>query len=83
MTPLGAPIDTTKLFSPSTAGHGVSERHNIDKSILNQDLSLVSPELVLRCRVAAAKALAFLIATWPGEVWLLSVTLRILYRVDC
>jgi TATA-binding protein-associated factor len=79
MTPLGAHIDTAKLFSPSTDGHGASERHNIDKSILNQDLSLVSPELILRGRVAAAKALALLIAAWPSEASFISFTLYTLY----
>lgn len=68
MTPLGTPIDASKFFFPSTDGYGSSERHNIDKNMLNQDLSLVSQELILKGRVTAATAIAILINAWPTDV---------------
>ena len=68
MTPLGTPIDTNKFFFPSADGYGSSERHNIDRSMLNQDLSLVSQELILRGRITAATAIAILINSWPTMV---------------
>ena len=68
MTPLGTPIDISKFYFPSTHFHGSSERHNIDKSMLNQDLSLVSQELILKGRVTAATAIAILINAWPTAV---------------
>ncbi|KAF8590478.1 SNF2 chromatin remodeling protein [Ramaria rubella] len=67
MTPLGMPIDVTKFFFPSADGNGLSERHNIDKSMLNQDFALVSQELVLKGRITAAMAIAILINAWPTE----------------
>ncbi|TDL27615.1 SNF2 chromatin remodeling protein [Rickenella mellea] len=68
MTPLGVPIEPSTLYylSAGTDGHGVTaERHNVDKNMLAQDLSLVSVETVLKARVAATTALAWLIAEWP------------------
>jgi TATA-binding protein-associated factor len=67
MTPLGTPIDVCKFYSPSS-GHEGSERHNIDKSMLNQDFALVSQEQILKGRIAAATAIATLINAWPIEV---------------
>jgi TATA-binding protein-associated factor len=49
----------------STVGH---ERHNVDKNMLTQDLSLITIELTLRARVAAATAIAYAIAHWPQGV---------------
>ncbi|KAH8117583.1 SNF2 chromatin remodeling protein [Phellopilus nigrolimitatus] len=69
MTPLGVPIDPTILYHPSVDTHSASgsipERHNVDKNMLAQDLALVPVEVVLRARVAAAKAFAWLLAAWP------------------
>ncbi|KAF8520167.1 SNF2 chromatin remodeling protein [Hysterangium stoloniferum] len=67
MTPLGTPVDISKFYSPSSIGHEGSERHNIDKNMLNQDFALVSQELILKGRVAAATAIATLINAWPTE----------------
>lgn len=81
MTPLGTPVDISKFYFPSADGYGSSERHNIDKSMLNQDLSLVSQELILKGRVTAATAIAILINSWPTEVrfrlsgWLIRLVL--------
>ena len=47
---------------------GVSERHNVDKNMLAQDLALVPVETVLKARVAAAAALAHVIASWDNNV---------------
>ena len=71
MTPLGVPIDTSAFHHPSFAEDGTDvapERHNVDKNMLTQDLSLVSSELILQTRVAAATALAYLIIYWPSKV---------------
>lgn len=69
MTPLGTPIDISKLYMP-TIQNDSAERHNVDKAMLSQDFSLVSQELVLKGRVAAATAIAYLINAWPTEVGL-------------
>lgn len=65
MTPLGVPIDPASLYYPSMDMQNGTERHNVDKSMLAQDLSLISLEVILRARVAVAKAFAWLIAAWP------------------
>ncbi|KAI6038454.1 hypothetical protein EDC04DRAFT_2695399 [Pisolithus marmoratus] len=68
MTPLGVLIDSSTFYRPSFGDDGIGdapERHNVDKNILAQDLALVSAEVNLQARVAAATALAFLIAYWP------------------
>lgn len=71
MTPLGVAIDATSLFRPSehmSNGNGPGpERHNVDKNMLAQDLALVSVEVVLRARIATAKALAWVLAEWPDQ----------------
>ncbi|KAI6111007.1 hypothetical protein F5141DRAFT_1111960 [Pisolithus sp. B1] len=68
MTPLGVPIDSSTFYRPTFGDDGpgdTTERHNVDRNILAQELALVSPEVNLQARVAAATALAFLIAYWP------------------
>lgn len=71
MTPLGVAIEPSTLYRPTDEilnGNGAApERHNVDKNMLAQDLSLVSVEIVLRARVAAAKALAWLLSEWPDQ----------------
>ncbi|KDQ59577.1 hypothetical protein JAAARDRAFT_77653 [Jaapia argillacea MUCL 33604] len=67
MTPLGVPIDTNTFYRPFDVDHdGGAERHNVDKNMLAQDLSLVTLEIVLKARVSAATALACLIVSWPA-----------------
>ncbi len=70
MNPIGVPIDPELLFRPVKGG---MQLHNVDKPMLIQDLSLVSEELVLRGRIAASKALSFVLAKWPAAVslWIL------------
>ena len=71
MTPLGVSIDTSTFHRPTFAEDGTEtppERHNVDRNMLVQDLSLVSSELILQARIAAATALAYLIAYWPSTV---------------
>ncbi|KIY43333.1 hypothetical protein FISHEDRAFT_67850 [Fistulina hepatica ATCC 64428] len=63
MTPLGQPINTANFFRPSMRGD--TERHNVDKNMLMQDFALISADVTLKARVAAATALAQLIAFWP------------------
>ncbi|KAF7323127.1 TBP associated factor [Mycena chlorophos] len=67
MTPLGMPIDTTTFFSPlvEAATNGAPERHNVDKNMLAQDQSLITSEITLKARLAAAAALAQLLVFWP------------------
>jgi TATA-binding protein-associated factor len=74
MNPIGVSIDPELLFRPVKGG---MQLHNVDKPMLIQDLSLVSEELVLRGRIAASKALSFVLAKWPA-----AVSLWILRRVN-
>ncbi len=71
MTPLGTPLDTTTFFDPlliANANGQATERHNVDKNMVAQDLSLVSVEVVLCARIAAATALANIVTFWPLPV---------------
>jgi TATA-binding protein-associated factor len=65
MTPLGVAIDYSTFYRPTIATEGAAERHNVDKNMLSQDLSLVTTEITLKARVAASTALAYLIVFWP------------------
>ncbi|KAK2467010.1 hypothetical protein APHAL10511_001268 [Amanita phalloides] len=70
MTPIGVPINSANFYRPSvvTDNSATLERHNVDKNMLSQDLSLVSVEIVLKARIAAATALAHLIICWPSQI---------------
>lgn len=70
MTPLGLPLDGSSFYDPTVGADngGPSERHNVDKNMLAQDLSLVSVEVVIQARLAASEALAHIIAFWPASV---------------
>ncbi|KAL4259712.1 TATA-binding protein-associated factor Mot1 [Pleurotus pulmonarius] len=70
MTPLGVPIDPSAFFHPSLANEGDApvERHNVDKNMLAQDQSLISVEVTLRARVAAATAMSRLIFSWSEDL---------------
>lgn len=68
MMPIGIAVDTSNFYLPSNAGDGTLERHNVDKNMLAQDLSLVSLETILKARVATATALAYQLIYWPSEV---------------
>ncbi|KAF9821604.1 hypothetical protein IEO21_00450 [Rhodonia placenta] len=63
MTPLGLPLDASNFYDPTVSSD--HERHNVDKNMLAQDLALISVEIVLKARIAAASALAYVIAFWP------------------
>ncbi|KAH9948095.1 SNF2 chromatin remodeling protein [Amylocystis lapponica] len=67
MTPLGMSLDASAFYDPMLTADrgGPPERHNVDKNMIAQDLSLVSVEVVLKARMAAATALAHIIAFWP------------------
>ncbi|KAF7294767.1 TBP associated factor [Mycena indigotica] len=67
MTPIGMAVDTTKFFYPSVeiANNGALERHNVDKNMLAQDQSLITPEITIKARLAAAAALAQVLVFWP------------------
>ncbi|KAI0373278.1 SNF2 chromatin remodeling protein [Pilatotrama ljubarskyi] len=77
MTPLGLPLDASSFYDPTVGSDGgvPSERHNVDKNMLAQDLSLVPIEVVIQARLAASSALAYIIAFWPhtGQGQYLSV----------
>lgn len=66
MTPLGTPIDFS-LFFRASSGITSRETHNVDKSILAQDLALVGVDTVIRGRLGAAQALGAVLASWPEE----------------
>ncbi|KAI0078954.1 SNF2 chromatin remodeling protein [Panus rudis PR-1116 ss-1] len=68
MTPLGMPLDTSNFYDPVLSARSMevpAERHNVDKNMITQDLSLIPVEVVLQARVAAAKALADIVTFWP------------------
>ncbi len=65
MAPLGTPMDVGLFYQPRS---GVDQGHNVDKNMVQQDLSLVSSETILRARVVACRALAIALAVWPIEV---------------
>ncbi len=71
MTPLGVPMDTSTLYHPSvdhSNGNGaLPERHNVDKNMLAQDLALISVEIVIKARIATAKAFATVLTLWPTQ----------------
>lgn len=69
MTPVGIAIQPAYFWSAkvSLSGQG-GYVHNVDKAMLAQDLSLVSIESIMRCRVAGASALGSLIAIWQESV---------------
>ncbi|KDR81493.1 hypothetical protein GALMADRAFT_239466 [Galerina marginata CBS 339.88] len=69
MTPLGVSIDVSAFYNPSLAVDGSipPERHNVDKNMLTQDLSLITVEVTLKARIATATALAYLMVYWPFE----------------
>ncbi|KAH7890001.1 hypothetical protein F5I97DRAFT_1849278 [Phlebopus sp. FC_14] len=71
MTPLGVPIDSSTFYYPMLAEDGCDdvppERHNVDKNMLAQDLAMISSEVILQARIAAATALAYLIIWWPEK----------------
>ena len=71
MTPMGFPIDASGFYDPLSPENGAqvaAERHNVDKNMLAQDLTLVSPDTVWKARIAAATAMAYLIASWNSPV---------------
>jgi TATA-binding protein-associated factor len=76
MTPIGIAIDTSAFHNPSIAVEGALplERHNVDKNMLAQDLSLITVDVTFKARIATAKALASLMIHWPAEVNLLHLT---------
>lgn len=87
MTPIGTMIDTSTFYLPSTASStdGALERHNVDKNMLAQDLSLVPIETILRARVAAATALAYQLIHWPRDVSMFRLSMeptKILHFAD-
>ena len=70
MTPLGVAIDVSAFYNPSFVVAGIVpvERHNVDKNMLAQDPSLITAEITLKARIAAATALANLMIFWPAQV---------------
>lgn len=69
MTPLGVAIDLSNWFTVAADRmDSAPERHNVDKNMLSQDLSLVTIEITLKARVAAATALANLLVYWSTDV---------------
>jgi TATA-binding protein-associated factor len=70
MTPLGLPIDASAFYHPLVVveGEAPPERHNVDKNMLAQDLSLITTEVILKARISGSTALALLMASWPADV---------------
>lgn len=71
MTPMGVAIDPATLYDPLQIEGGIdnaTERHNVDKNMLAQDLTLVTQDVVWRARIASANALACLMSRWGSPV---------------
>jgi TATA-binding protein-associated factor len=70
MTPMGVPLDPNVFFDPvaDELKEGAQERHNVDKSMMAQDLTLVSTDTIWLARIAAAKAIAYMIFLWSPPV---------------
>ena len=47
--------------------------NNLDGPMIRGDVDLVGEELIINTRVAAAKALGWLMAAWPQEVTLIQL----------
>ena len=77
MTPLGLPLESGNFYDPtvSSDNSAPTERHNVDKNMLAQDLSLVPIEVVIQARLATSEALAHIIAFWPSSVRLRVISL--------
>ena len=71
-TPMGVPIDTALFFNPIDAADpadaSAPERHNVDKNMLAQDLTLVLLDTIWLARIAAASAFGYLIYLWAPPV---------------
>ncbi len=71
MMRLGVPMDMSTLYHPSedhSNGNGVlPERHNVNKNMLAQDLALISVEIVIKARIATAKAFTAACTLWPTQ----------------
>ena len=71
MTPMGSPVDASGFYDPLASENTTqvaAERHNVDKNMLTQDLTLVQPDTVWKARIAAGTAMAYLIASWNSSV---------------
>jgi len=71
MTPMGFPVDASGFYDPLSSENGpqvAAERHNVDKNMLAQDLTLVSPDVVWKARIAAATAMAYVVSSWNSSV---------------
>jgi TATA-binding protein-associated factor len=55
MTPIGSPLDEDLFLTVGKRGG-----HNVDKAMMTGDMSLVTMDVALQTRIAAAKALALL-----------------------
>ncbi|KAG0251256.1 TATA-binding protein-associated factor mot1 [Actinomortierella ambigua] len=60
-----APPPTTARGRRAQAAQ--QQSHNVDAAMMKQELSLVSHETVVRCRVAASTGLGFLLMGWPQD----------------
>lgn len=70
MTPMGSSIDSSGFYDPLASDNATqvaAERHNVDKNMLTQDLTLVQPDTVWKARIAAGTAMAYLIASWNSS----------------
>ncbi|KAG0345016.1 TATA-binding protein-associated factor mot1 [Podila humilis] len=82
LTPIGTPLDTKLFYLPTGQGTTApvetpvrgrkgaaaqTHTHNVDIAMLKQDLSLVSTATVIRCRLAASRALGLVMAGWPQD----------------
>lgn len=67
MTPIGQPLNTKHFWKASEYDSHATGVYNVDKAMVKQDLALVSPEQIIKCRLAAVEALAGALCCYPPE----------------
>ena len=70
MAPIGSALPIHWFYNPNSTngdGAGFPEKHNVDKHMIAQDLSIVNADDVIKTRIAAAQAMAGLLNHWPAD----------------
>jgi TATA-binding protein-associated factor len=70
MNPMGMAFDPSMFFDPvaDEMKESAPERHNVDKSMMAQDLTLISFDTIWLARIAAASAIAYTMFMWGPPV---------------
>ncbi|PIA13088.1 hypothetical protein COEREDRAFT_17765 [Coemansia reversa NRRL 1564] len=66
--PIGTALPSALLLDArGETGKGSTGRHNVDAPMVQQDLGLLSRDIIMRCRVVAASSLGLLMAAYLPE----------------